>query len=445
MKQYEAYKDSGVDWMNEIPKTWDVIRLKYVSDNNPSNVDKKAEADEKPVLLCNYVDVYKNDYITNQISFMEATASEIQIEKFSLRKGFVIATKDSETPDDIANPAYVSEDLTNVVCGYHLTLMKPHEFKLDGKFLFNLFKSPRMNSFFEINARGVTRFGLPTSAFNDVYIPLPSYKEQTTIANYLDHKTSQLDTLITKKEKLIELLQEERTAIINHAVTKGLDPNVPMKDSGIEWLGEIPQHWEVWKLSHAFNKIGSGTTPESGNPKYHENGIHNWLNTGDLNNGYLDQVTKKVTDQALKDYSALKLFPSGAVVIAMYGATIGKVSIVNCEITVNQACCVFYGSDIIRNEFLFYWFISKKEHIVNLSKGGGQPNISQDILRGIKIPCPNREEQMEIISFIKNQSERVDEIISRVQQEIELLKEYKTALISEVVTGKVDVRNEVLN
>src|SRR5690606_14505362 len=114
--------------------------------------------------------------------------------------------KDSETPDDIANPAYVAEDLENVVCGYHLTLMKPHESKLDGKFLFNLLRSPRMSSFFEINARGVTRFGLPTSAFNDVYIPLPSLQEQITIAHYLDHKTSQLNTLISKKEKLIELL-----------------------------------------------------------------------------------------------------------------------------------------------------------------------------------------------------------------------------------------------
>jgi type I restriction enzyme S subunit len=445
MKQYEAYKDSGVDWMNEIPKTWDVIRLKYVSDNNPSNVDKKAEADEKPVLLCNYVDVYKNDYITNQISFMEATASEIQIEKFSLRKGFVIATKDSETPDDIANPAYVSEDLTNVVCGYHLTLMKPHEFKLDGKFLFNLFKSPRMNSFFEINARGVTRFGLPTSAFNDVYIPLPSYKEQTTIANYLDHKTSQLDTLITKKEKLIKLLQEERTAIINHAVTKGLDPNVPMKDSGIEWLGEIPQHWEVKKLKYLVHSVKTGNTPPSEVIEYFEPGDIDWFTPSDFKQLILSDSKRKISDKAIEN-GGCKIFPKYSVLLIGIGATLGKIGILIKPASSNQQINAIIFNDRLMNPFYGALFLNSfSEIVVSMASAATLAILNQTQTKDLFLVSPPIREQNEICEYVHQHEKRIESIILKTQQEIELLKEYKTALISEVVTGKVDVRNEVLN
>lgn len=444
MKKYESYKNSGIEWIGDVPEHWEVKSLKYVADVMPSNVDKKSTEGEKSVRLCNYVDVYKNNNITNDLSFMDATASDAQIEKLSIRYGDVIATKDSEDPNDIAVPTFVSQDFENVVCGYHLTLMRAFEAKLFGHFLFWIFSSKKYNQYFSTQAKGVTRYAVGISSFKNLLIPLPTLEEQTQIAKYLDQKTAQIDKLIADKQKLIELLNEERTAIINQAVTKGLSPNVPMKDSGVEWLGEIPEHWEVWKLAHAFKKIGGGTTPESGNPIYHENGTINWLNTGDLNDDVLNETSKKVTEKAMLDYSALKLFPPHSVVIAMYGATIGKTSLVNCEITTNQACCVFYGSDIIENKFLFNWFLSNKANIINLSKGGGQPNVSMDILKSLKVPCPSQEEQNVIVKFIEMENLKIGDLLSKVKEEIELLKEYKTALISEVVTGKVDVRGEVL-
>lgn len=206
------------------------------------------------------------------------------------------------------------------------------------------------------------------------------------------------------------------------------------KDSGVEWIGEIPKNWEMWKISHSFLRIGSGTTPESGNPIYHENGTINWLNTGDLNDGILESCAKKVTNKALEDYSSLKIFPAGSLVMAMYGATIGKTSIINFATTTNQACCVLCKGDIIDVKFLQYWFIGNKEHIINLAIGGGQPNISQNILKDVRVSCPNFDEQTAITNFLDHKTNQIDTLISKKQQFIILLQEERIAVINQAVT-----------
>lgn len=210
------------------------------------------------------------------------------------------------------------------------------------------------------------------------------------------------------------------------------------KDSGIEWIGEIPSHWESWKISHAFNRIGSGTTPESGNPIYHENGTVNWLNTGDLNDGFLDSCSKQITQKALEDYSSLKLFPAGSLVIAMYGATIGKTAILNFETTTNQACCVFCESEIINLRFLQYWFIGNKEQIINLAIGGGQPNISQNILKDIRLWCPDYSEQLSLNNYLDQKTSQIDDLIAKKERLIQLLEEERTAIINQAVTKGLD-------
>jgi type I restriction enzyme S subunit len=210
------------------------------------------------------------------------------------------------------------------------------------------------------------------------------------------------------------------------------------KDSGIEWIGEIPEHWELWKISHAFTRIGSGTTPESGNPIYHENGTINWLNTGDLNDGILESCAKKVTEKATQDYSSLKVFPAGSLVMAMYGATIGKTSIINFDTTTNQACCVFCKDDIIDLKFLQYWFTGNKEQVINLAIGGGQPNISQNILKDIRVCCPVIDEQTQIANYLDQKTSQIDQLINQKKRFIELLQEERTAVINQAVTKGLD-------
>ncbi len=215
-------KDSGIEWLGEIPKHWGVRKLKYVADCFPSNIDKHTKEDEQQVRLCNYTDVYKNDFIINNMNLMIASASVDQIEKFSLLKGDVIITKDSETANDIAVPAFVKEDLENVVCGYHLSVLRPSS-KLVGEYLFRTLQCKSINIQFELCSNGVTRVGLGVYDMKKARIPIPPINEQKLIISHIEKETSQLNQLIQTIEKEIALTQEYRTALIAEAVTGKID------------------------------------------------------------------------------------------------------------------------------------------------------------------------------------------------------------------------------
>lgn len=212
-------KPSGIDWLGGIPKHWEVKKLKYLAKVQSSNVDKKSIEGENSIFLCNYIDVYKNEFIDASFNFMEATATEKEIEKFILQYGDVLITKDSETPDDIAKPAFVTQDFNNVICGYHLAQVRTNTSKLLGEYLFRLFQSKQFNSHFEVSANGVTRFGLPLDSITDVKVCFPSLEEQKVIIQHIETETRRIDTTISKIEKEIELLQEYRTALISEVVT----------------------------------------------------------------------------------------------------------------------------------------------------------------------------------------------------------------------------------
>ena len=209
-----------------------------------SNVDKHTEEGQVPVRLCNYVDVYYSDLVTPEGEFMNATATPNQVRRFLLRAGDVLITKDSESWNDIAVPALVAEDLTDVLCGYHLAQIKPGP-DLDGRFLARQFSAIGTRDQFHVAANGITRFGLGGDAIRTGLFPIAPIEEQHAIADFLDRETAKIDALVARKERLIELLQEKRAALITRAVTRGLDPDIPMKDSGVEWLGKIPAHWEL--------------------------------------------------------------------------------------------------------------------------------------------------------------------------------------------------------
>ena len=250
-KSYPAYKDSGVEWLGEIPAHWEMKRLKTIASVELSNVDKKSVEGQEAVELCNYTDVYYNDRITRGQEFMSATATREQVRRFSLRAGDVLITKDSESWTDIAVPAVVLEDLPGVLCGYHLAHIRPRP-GYHGSFLSRAFSAVGPRDQFQVAANGITRFGLGGDAIRIGLFAVPPEPEQRAIAAFLDRETARIDGLVAKKERLIELLQEQRTALITRTVTKGLDPKVPMKDSGVEWLGEIPAHWGVTRSKNLF-------------------------------------------------------------------------------------------------------------------------------------------------------------------------------------------------
>lgn len=205
------------------------------------------------------------------------------------------------------------------------------------------------------------------------------------------------------------------------------------KDSGVQWLGEIPSHWERTKVSRLFKQIGSGTTPSSGDASlYADEGIP-WLQSGDFNNNEINSTSKFITNKALDNYN-LKLYKPGGIVIAMYGASIGKVGLLSISTTVNQACCVLSGSDHLLQKFAFYVFINEKENLVMKSKGGTQPNISQEIIKSHYIPLPPLPEQQAIVSYLDTKCSQLDKMLEGKQKQIDLLSEMKQRVIADAVT-----------
>ena len=224
---YPAYRPSGLEWVPEIPEHWDVRKLKHIASVTFSNVDKHSDDGEVPVRLCNYTDVYYNDYITPDIEFMEATAAPEEIRKFKLRSGDVLVTKDSEEWSDIAVPAHVSADLDGVLCGYHLALIRPHPEIIYGAYLFRAFAARGINDQFRVAATGITRYGLGKYSLDNALFPVPPPDVQRSIAAFLDRKTKMIDRLVEKIRYLVgevsenkaSLLREYRTALISAAVT----------------------------------------------------------------------------------------------------------------------------------------------------------------------------------------------------------------------------------
>lgn len=198
-------------------------------------------------------------------------------------------------------------------------------------------------------------------------------------------------------------------------------------------MGEVPKHWQRAKVSRLFKQIGSGTTPSSGDTSLYADEGTPWLQSGDFNNNEICHTSKFITKKALDNYS-LKIYNPGGVVIAMYGASIGKVGLLNIAATVNQACCVLSDSDLLLQKYAFYVFVNEKENLIKKSKGGTQPNISQEIIKSHYIPLPPLSEQQHIVSFLDKKTSQIDEYIATKEKEIEAMKEWKKALIARVVT-----------
>jgi type I restriction enzyme S subunit len=249
-----------------IPEGWALKPLKAVAQYVVSNVDKVPDETEEPIRLCNYTDVYKNEFIRSSMAFMYSTATQREIERFQLRDGGVIITKDSEAWEDIAVPALVVESADDLVCGYHLAILRPLSDQLDGRFLFRCLQSKAIRLPLELASTGVTRFGLPIDEIGRLQLPIPPRREQRRIAEYLDRETAEIDTLIAEKERMLALLDEKRAALVTRAVTRGLDSKVKLKPSGLDWLGDVPAHWRIERLKFQLSRqIEQGWSPQCEN------------------------------------------------------------------------------------------------------------------------------------------------------------------------------------
>jgi type I restriction enzyme S subunit len=438
LPRYPTYKDSGVAWLGKVPGHWEVTPLKYSVDVRLSNIDKHTVEDEPSVLLCNYTDVYKNERIVSSIEFMAATASPEQIRRLSLEVDDIIITKDSEDPRDIGVPAHVTEVLPNLVCGYHLALLRPRE-GINGGYIYHLFKSRYVAVAFETEATGMTRYALGKYSIENLGIPLPSPEEQSAIAAFLDRETGKIDALVAEQEKLIQLLSEKRQAVISHAVTKGINPAVSMKDSGIEWLGEVPEHWEVKRLKYVGKAIG-GLTYDPSEIVEEGSGML-VLRSSNVQNGRIVFDDNVYVTTAIPEKIITQ---NGDILVCSRNgsrALIGKNAMIDSE-----SSGVTFGAFmmIFRSEYSGYIFHVFNSQLFKFQSGAFLTATINQLTVGnlysMEVPLPPVDEQHTIKAFLNRENAQFNALILEANRGIELLKERRSALISAAVTGKIDVR-----
>ena len=420
----------------ELPPSWKLEKLKFFADVRNSNVDKTISEDEDPVQLCNYSDVYYNDRITTDLHFMEGSATEPEIMRFQLKRGQVIITKDSEGWDDIGIPALVTEDMPEVLCGYHLSVFEPGP-ELDGGFLAWLCRAEPLNDQFKLAANGVTRFGLGQYAMKNAFIALPPPGTQRKIVRFLDEKTVRIDGLIEKKRELVDRLAEKRQALITRAVTKGLNPDAPMKPSGIEWLGDIPAHWEIRGLTKCTNRIDyRGATPEKSS-----SGVF-LVTAKNIKNGQIDYAaSKEYIPEEMYEYVMRRGKPKLGEVLFTTEAPLGEIARVDHkDIALAQRIIKFSTAlEGLTNDYLAYWMYSSAFRADVVSRATGSTALGIKASKIVELRCllPSKCEQANISKFLDHDAVVRNDAVTKIQTSVERLTEYRAALITAAVTGQI--------
>ncbi len=436
---------SLLDWAADLPDEWEAKPLRSIANYVVSNVDKVPAENEIPVRLCNYTDVYNHEFITLALDFMQATASEDEIAKFGLFVDDVVITKDSESWDDIGVPALVRETAGDLVCGYHLALLLPRKWNMDGAFLFRCLQAKPIRTQLELAANGVTRFGLPKSEIGAMTLPVPPLPQQRAIADYLDRETARLDALVAAKERVLGLLAEKRRALITRAVTRGLDPRAPLRDSGIPWLGEIPAHWVATRLKFVAEVRGGITIGQ----RYNTTDLVElpYLRVANVQDGRLD-LTDVATVLLPADEAAACTLKAGDVLMNEGGDAdkLGRGCVWRGEIErcIHQNHVFAVRPRHVLSDWLNTWtstdgakafFESRAKQSTNLA------SISATNINELPIPLPPTEEQSAIVDQVNEASARLDAMRAATERTIALLKERRAALIAAAVTGQIDLES----
>ncbi|CAI1211630.1 restriction endonuclease subunit S [Serratia fonticola] len=442
-QSYPEYKDSGVEWLGEIPSHWQMISIKYVAQLTPK---KSAIPKDKMSKVCSFVPMEKlklnkltldEEVLVNQVydGYTYFEDEDVLIAKVTP----CFENKNMAVASGLANSiGFGSSEIYVLRCNR----------KANNQFLFYRLQE---DSFMAIATAAMTGAGglkrVPAETLNTYQFGLPNWKEQIKISSFLEHETAKIDNLLEKQQQLIELLKEKRQAVICHAVTKGLNPDVPMKDSGVEWLGEVPEHWASVRVKQISSFISSG--PRGWSDFVTDEGSEIFLQSGDLNNELGLQLDKAKRVSPPKNAEGVRArLAVGDVVICITGANTGRVAIVS-ELSqttyINQHLSLIRPQALnVNSAFLGYSLASSAgRSFFEVTQYGLKEGLSLSNVSEAPLALPPRHEQDSIVKYLESIGNNYDNLsrISRVQ--VELLKERRAALISAAVTGKIDVRNWV--
>lgn len=410
---------SYLAWTDSLPKEWKIKPLKAVADCIVSNVDKLCIANEEAVRLCNYTNVYNNEFITLSMDLMQATATPKEIAKFCLRLGDVIITKDSETWEDIGVPALVKETADDLICGYHLALIRPRS-GLVGTFLFRCFQAKSILVQLELAANGVTRFGISNSEISSVMLPVAPLHDQQNISNYLDCETKRLDALVAAKERLLDLLSEKRHAVITHFVMHHLDSDVLTRR-----LKYVVRLRRVQSRSY-----------EECRPYVGLEDIESW--TGRLISNI--EMNIDASDEYMNDTTNGNIFERDDVVFGKLRPYLAKAWVAEFP---GRSTTELLIMQPIRVEPYFLRYICISQYFVNLVNsatfGSKMPRADWNFIGNINVPVPEWHEQQAIVDLLDQETAKLDRLRDATEHSIKLLKERRAALIIAAVTGQIDM------
>jgi type I restriction enzyme S subunit len=445
LPRYDSYKDSGVEWIGEIPEGWLSLMIKRLS-------PVKRGASPRPIDDPKYFDT-DGEFAWVRIADVSASERYLETTTQTLSElGASLSVK--RYPGDIflSIAGTVGKPIiSKIKCCIHDGFVYFPKLQINPEYLYYLFSTGLP---YQGLGKWGTQLNLNTDTVGEIVLPIPSNSEMSDVVAFLDRKTAHIDQLIANKEKLIALYEEEKTAIINRAVTRGLPSTssgqVPLevktRPSGVDWIGDIPEHWEVKRLKYVIKSITGGGTPSTGNPLFW-NGTIPWVSPKDMKNAEISETEDYVTDLAVANSSTTLVAPNSILVVVRSGILkhTFPVAINRVTVCLNQDMKAIIPADCLDEKFL-YWKLKGLSNIVLTvcnKMGATVDSIEVPDLLSLLVTFPQKAEQTAIVTHIETECARLDTIIEKFKKQIELFKEYRTTLISEVVTGKIDVRGEV--
>ena len=431
-KPYPAYRDSGVEWIGQVPEHWRITPLKVIAET----INGATPDSSKPEYWDGDIAWYTPTDIDNEVAselgeprrYISQAGYESCAVKISPPGSVILSTRapigsigTTTVPSTINQGCRTLVPAQDVPTGYLASTLVAARAEL------------------RLRGNGTTFQELSTEALKTLRVPMPPSTECASIASGLDRETTRIDALIAKKTRFIELLKEKRQALITDAVTKGLDPNVRMKDSGVEWIGDVPEHWRVCSLGY-HSRLSTGGTPDRKNDSYW-NGQIPWIKTGEINYKVISDAEERITDDGLSN-SATYIAEPGTILMAMYGmgVTRGRVAMLGIPASFNQACAAISCNSGVLNWYVYYCLYAAYRFIRDLGNEASQVNLNLEIISKIKVPFPSLLEQEEIVKRLGALLEKLDAIERLVLDSISLLKERRAAFITAAVTGQIDLR-----
>ncbi|WP_455507685.1 restriction endonuclease subunit S [Enterobacter sp.] len=439
-KAYPEYKDSGVEWLGEIPEHWKMSKVRYCFSFDKGLTITKENLQDEGIPCLNYGEIHSKYGFEFNPSIHPLKCVDKKYlnanTKSLICKGDIIF---ADTSEDIIGSGNFSQLVSEVItfAGYHTIISRPIN-RESYRYLAYTLDSQQLRSQIQTSVKGVKVFSISQAILRGLSLWLPRVNEQKNISTFLDYHTAKIDKLVEKQLQLIELLKEKRQAVISHAVTKGLNPNAPMKDSGVEWLGKLPQHWNIVAIKHLSPvKRGASPRPIENPIFFDEDGEYLWARISDVSNSemYLKKTTQKLSKKGAE--LSVRLDPNQ--LFLSIAGSVGKPCLTTAKTCIHDG--FVYFPQLKTNNIFLYFIFEAGQCYLGLGKMGTQLNLNTETVGNIKIALPGNEEIGFIISFIIQKNKEIAMLVSKLEDSIKLIKERRTALISAAVTGKIDLRD----